>query len=320
MSAYPFADQSRRYDGRYPSSGYSGGPNKGVLHTTEGASLPGYDNGAKAPHFTLLPDTKTRTVKIYQHFDTARPSRALANKSGGVQTNNDGVVQIELVGTCATGGPGMFWPGAPTWALDGVARLMRWIEQDRGIPREAARTWLPYPQSYGATAARMSPAEWDSFAGWCGHQHVPENAHGDPGQLDMAYLLGTTIEEKINMKALVYGSHDGKIWVGDGITRRHITSWPLVEQMQALTKRLGGDPTINELLVPDVLGEVQAARSDVESARDALLAVAGGDVDEQAIADALLPTLAAVVGENAGLTREDVEIALRRVLGSLDNQ
>ena len=64
-------------------------------------ACPSYDGGGKAPHFTVVPNTKTRTVTIYQHFDTNRPSRALVSKlSGGTQTNNDGCIQIELSGTC----------------------------------------------------------------------------------------------------------------------------------------------------------------------------------------------------------------------------
>lgn len=199
MSTCPFAEQ-KRYDAAYPGR-YSGGPNKGVLHTTEGGSLPAYDGGSKAPHFTVIPIMEEKRVRIVQHFDTARPARALANKAGGVQTNGDGAVQIELVGTCAVGGPGLHWPTAPRWALDGLAKLMRWIEADRGIPRRATtKPWLAYgkdprapgrvPASYGASPARMSQAEWDAFAGWCGHMHVPENSHGDPGSLDIGYLLG----------------------------------------------------------------------------------------------------------------------------------
>lgn len=210
MAVCPFADQRYRYDGAYPSSGYSGGPSKGLLHTTEGG-LPGtlqaYGGGAKAPHFTVNPITSARRVDIFQHFDTARPSRALANAAGGVQTNGDGVVQIELVGTCAIGGPGMFWPGAPQWALDGLARLMRWIEADRGIPRRSALVWLPYPESYGASRARMTQAQWDAFAGWCGHQHAAENLHGDPGVLPIAYLLGEDEDLDANQNRLLVEAH-----------------------------------------------------------------------------------------------------------------
>jgi hypothetical protein len=34
----------------------------------------------------------------------------------------------------------------------------------------------------------MTFAQWRSFYGWCGHQHVPENVHGDPGSLPWAAI------------------------------------------------------------------------------------------------------------------------------------
>src|SRR6478735_2094812 len=185
MSVCSFANQSYRYDKHYPNSRYTGGPNKGVLHTTEGATLPGYDGGAKAPHFTVKANLRTKTVTVYQHFDTNRPSRALVNKDGGTQTNNDGCIQIELVGSCSKSYAAkhglIYWPEAPKWALDGLKKLMRWIEKDRGIPRKAAPLWLNYgvdarrpgvsPASYGNSPARMSQREFDNFAGWLGHMH-----------------------------------------------------------------------------------------------------------------------------------------------------
>jgi hypothetical protein len=35
----------------------------------------------------------------------------------------------------------------------------------------------------------MSDIVWTRFNGWCGHQHVPNNDHGDPGNIDIGYLL-----------------------------------------------------------------------------------------------------------------------------------
>lgn len=196
MAKYPKASQAYRYDSIHRSGGYTGGPAKGVLHTTEGGSLPSYDGGSKAPHFTALPDRATRTVRVYQHYDTARPSRALANAAGGVQTNNDGVIQIELVGTCdartAAAHPSwIYWAQAPYWALDPVRDLMAWVEDEHGIPAVSTpRPWLPGGQGYGAkTPARMTQTEWDRFSGWAGHMHVPENLHSDPGAIDIRYLL-----------------------------------------------------------------------------------------------------------------------------------
>jgi hypothetical protein len=196
MGVCPFADQSQRFDSSFPTQVYRGGPSKGVLHSTETSGWPGYANGSMAPHFTVRVYLAQRKVVIRQHFDTKRPSRALVDGPNPVQTNNDGTVQVELIGTCdkATAErSGLFyWPDAPTWVLDELAKLMRWIEADRGVKRKTTnRPWLPYPKSYGnANGQRMTIAEWDAFDGWCGHQHVPDgNDHGDPGDLNIGYLL-----------------------------------------------------------------------------------------------------------------------------------
>ena len=204
MATCPFADQSRRYDSRYGGR-YTSGPYKGLLHTTETRSLPSYGSGASAPHFTILPDLGRRRMTYYQHYDTARPARALRNLSGGVQTNGDSVIQIELVGTCDPAylrkyGGCILWPSAPTWALDGVKRLMVWLEDVHRIPAvSTSRPWVPYPRSYAnGGGQRMGQSEWDRFAGWCGHQHVPENTHGDPGNINIGYLLDrgrSTVED-----------------------------------------------------------------------------------------------------------------------------
>ena len=52
-----------------------------------------------------------------------------------------------------------------------------------------APDFLPYPASYGASPARFTPEEWNHFVGICGHQHVPENVHGDPGNIDIQRVL-----------------------------------------------------------------------------------------------------------------------------------
>jgi hypothetical protein len=35
----------------------------------------------------------------------------------------------------------------------------------------------------------MSGRAWNAFKGVCGHGHVPENLHGDPGAIDFATLI-----------------------------------------------------------------------------------------------------------------------------------
>lgn len=165
---------------------YTGGPYKGVLHTTEtdwyrpsGANPSGtYDGYGHNyfPHATIVLEGGAGV--IYQHIPANRAARALVNAAGGVQTNNDSAVQCEIVWRAANA------PNMPRALLDAVADWMRWVESVTGVPRRAARFAPPNVN------VRMGAAEWDDFAGWCGHQHVPENSHTDPGAIDIAYLLG----------------------------------------------------------------------------------------------------------------------------------
>lgn len=195
-------------NGRYSGSDME--VNCGIIHTTEGASLYDYRNGADAPTVTAVPDFAAKKLRWHQHFDVDESARALVNKSGGVETNTANAFQIELVGTCdpsthskwtARGVSHIYWPEPPDWAVRDLASLMRWLSDQHGIPLTGMPTWRAYPASYGGgNGVRMSNAQWTAFKGWAGHQHVPENDHGDPGNLPFARILavakgGTPPEE-----------------------------------------------------------------------------------------------------------------------------
>lgn len=170
-----------------------------VLHTTEGRTLPGYGGGGSAPNLTAVPDFAAKKLRWYQHFDIETSSRALVNLRGGAETNTNNVCQVELVGTCdpkthkkwmAAGQEHIYWPDAPDWALKSVARFLAWMHEEHGVPLSGPKEWPAYPSSYGkGNGARMSAAEWNGFKGICGHLHVVENDHGDPGAIDFAALL-----------------------------------------------------------------------------------------------------------------------------------
>ncbi|MFF8485147.1 peptidoglycan-binding protein [Streptomyces antibioticus] len=197
---YPGASQAYRYQARFGGSAME--VNVVALHTTEGRSLPDYGGGASAPTLTAVPDCKARKLKWYQHFDIDTSARALLNLAGGVETNTNNVCQVEKVGTCDPGTRTkwvkaglvqdvdfIFWPDAPEWALAEVAEFLAWMNAKHGVPLSGPSSWPAYPSSYGATKARMSFAEWNAFRGVCGHMHVPENSHGDPGALDFDRLI-----------------------------------------------------------------------------------------------------------------------------------
>ncbi len=196
-------------------SGSSMEVNCGVVHTTEGMTLPTYADssgrkGAMAPTVTGVPDIAAQKIKWFQHYDVDESARALVNKLGGVLTNTANAFQVELVGTCdaskatswgksVAGKNYLYWPAAPEWALKEVAWLVKWLNVNHKIPLTCVKQWLAYgkdtrrpgvvPASYGANPYRMTFAQWQAFTGWCGHQHVPENDHGDPGSMNFLRVI-----------------------------------------------------------------------------------------------------------------------------------
>lgn len=194
---YPGADLSHWYQKAFPGDAMES--NVGVMHTTEGYTLPSYSGGAVAPNFTLVPDIAGKKLKVYQHFDFDTSSRALVNAAGGVETNTLNAVQFELVGTCDPTThkhwndkkiQHIYWPEAPDWALLEFAKVVRWAYDNHKVPMTSTVTWKAYPGSYGSkNGVRLTGAQWTKYYGWLGHQHVPENLHGDPGSFQMAKVL-----------------------------------------------------------------------------------------------------------------------------------
>ncbi|HEX6248584.1 MAG TPA: hypothetical protein VFZ64_11990 [Nocardioidaceae bacterium] len=176
-------------------------PNVNVLHTTEGTDWPGYDGGGCAPHLTAKPVIAERRLALRQHFPFTMSARALRNEAGGVETNTLNCMQLELVGTCdpahrrswgsrRAGKDYLFWPEAPRWALEELAGILAWMHQEWAVKLRAPTRWPAYPTSYAnGGGQRLTGAQWRRFYGTVGHMHVPENTHGDPGDIDIATVL-----------------------------------------------------------------------------------------------------------------------------------
>lgn len=159
-------------------------PEKVVLHSTEGGTLPSYSGGASAPQVTLDPWRRRR----YQHFPLNMPARALLNPaSTPVSENRDGAVQIEIIGY--SDGNYAVKHGNAEYDLDRLTDDdYDWLGQEIAAICEATgirpvltdKPWIEYPASWGLhTPSRMSSAEYDSFRGICAHKHVSGNDHGD---------------------------------------------------------------------------------------------------------------------------------------------
>lgn len=222
---YAKASKAQDFSRKYLGSPIK--PKTVVLHSTESTGWPGYNAGATAPHLTVMPNFKTKTVSVRQHFPINRSARALENRSGGVETNTLDAVQIELIGTCDPTThrkwktQHIFMPEAPEWFLEGVADVLKWINKSYpSVPlRDAAvRGWTAYPKSYGDAKQRLSGSEWTKAKGVLGHQHIPENAHGDPGSFPIKTLIALTKPSKPG-KAKRFGRHIlVSIWGNDGGT------------------------------------------------------------------------------------------------------
>lgn len=193
MTSYALADRRTQWFGStFSSTTFK--PNCACIHTTEGFGWPSYDGGAKAPNYTAKPDFANKKLLYRAHFEDEESSRALANTSGGVETNTANVIQIELIGTCDPANrltwsgkrvnvDYIYWPEAPDWALRDFAKWVADMNKRHGIKIVGpASGWVAYPESYGPGGQRFTYDQWRAFYGFCGHQHVPENGHGDPGK------------------------------------------------------------------------------------------------------------------------------------------
>jgi hypothetical protein len=159
---FPGANTSHKapQDGGSIVSGYAP---KVLWHDTETTGLPSYSTGY-FPNMTICNGTP------YQHIPANRAGRALKNPSGGVETNRGNVFQIEV---CGYANKVAYHPV--------MTEVSEWLREVRGTPLECSVKWKSYPDSYGATSVRLSGSAWKSYTGHLGHQHAPENDHGDPG-------------------------------------------------------------------------------------------------------------------------------------------
>lgn len=178
MARYPGARWNPLGSG---AGAFTSGPFKIVLHTTEGSTLAGalaaLGSAHSESHFVV--DDK----EVVQLIDTSEASRSLRNAPGGVQTNKDSAIQIEMVGFAAK--------PKNRAMLANTKKLLRWIEKTHGVPR----VWPagPMPMSY---AESMKPGRrpadvWDTKGGYYGHSQVPENEHWDPALTpeEMTFLM-----------------------------------------------------------------------------------------------------------------------------------
>jgi hypothetical protein len=187
------------------------GPTVVVLHTTETDNRASYSGNE--PHSEVDDDGS-----ILQYISLAKTAKALYNYPGvGVETNRrrGRIIQIELVNRAGN------ISDISDAQLDGLARFLRFVDGELPFAKAGPpQGWFGSEAASENAASRFSFEDWENFGGICGHQHVPENDHWDPGHFPLDRLLSRlgavpTPEGDLAMLTFRY-IFDGQDWVFDG--------------------------------------------------------------------------------------------------------
>lgn len=156
------------------------GPTVIVIHTTETQGRASYSGSE--PHSEI-----DRDGSIRQYISLAHTAKALYNYPGtGVETNRrrGRIFQIELVNRASE------IHDISDAQLDGLAEFLRWVDRQRPFAKTGPpQGWFGSEAASEDADARFSFDEWEDYSGICGHQHVPENDHWDPGHFPLERLL-----------------------------------------------------------------------------------------------------------------------------------
>ncbi|MFE2346495.1 peptidoglycan-binding protein [Kitasatospora cineracea] len=136
----------------------------------------------EAPHLVWDPFSG----RIAQFFPATSRSKSVVNLPGGVETNREGdiCIQIETLffPYCRVGGK-VYATVADT-PCKGLDRIMAWL-RSWGVPD----VW---PMGAPTWASNRSFTVWASQSGHYGHSQVPENEHNDPGPMPNLFAVPAT--------------------------------------------------------------------------------------------------------------------------------
>src|SRR5262249_3034802 len=158
---------------------FQGKPWRGVLHTvgdprkkprpplSVDAARNTFQGNGFWPHLTIDPNGE----RVVQHLP-------LDSSSFALQWGSDhNAIQIEIVAYPDE------TPQFTSKQLTFILNVMQQVEGAVPIPHRSGLKFLDWKDAEKPDNAqnRMKPDEWKMFSGWCGHQHVPNNDHTDPG-------------------------------------------------------------------------------------------------------------------------------------------
>jgi hypothetical protein len=154
---------------------------EGVIHTIEGSLESGLNVFREhySPHITGGLDRNGR-VRCIQHIPIGYMAAALQNLSGGVETNFESEIQIEIAGFSKD----RLWLPEPR-VVDMLAELFVVLERVVDIPLSRPFGPNPGPKPWASNSYhRRHSGQWGRIPGWYMHMEVPENEHWDAGYFD----------------------------------------------------------------------------------------------------------------------------------------
>jgi hypothetical protein len=204
--------------------------------------------------------------RLFQHIPANRSSLSLRNLDGGVQTNRDNVFQVEIACRAEE------VDSLPGEALEELARVLVWVHRVRGVPLDSTVRWVAYPRSYGSDAAqRLSGPAWDAYSGVLGHQHAPENDHGDPGDFPIDVLLGRA-------RALVGAPATSE----EAVTEQEKRDVARMVLAELRTQVFDVQPPIKQGNAGNVIGATYNKVGDVQARLSSVLTLLSGMVEDDA--------------------------------------
>lgn len=141
--------------------------------------------------------------------------------------------------------PRWYWQSLGRPSLAGLPPLWSSRYPDNTVG-SLADEWADVPASYwdGYGGLSVAVLQFTSSSRVAGHQPLDANAYRGTRQ-QLAQLLGYTQEEDMRNLILAQEKDSPKVWVGDGLFRRHVPNEKTLEDLKFWIGQQGGDATVH---------------------------------------------------------------------------
>lgn len=176
--------------------------------------------------------------------------------SGGIALTRDIVNRLRAIGYAVPLSyiPRWYWNQIGQPSLAGMPPLWSSRYPDNVIG-SIADEWADVPAHYwnGYGGLNVAILQFTSSARIAGHQPLDANAFRGTRD-ELAVLLGSQEEDPVKNLILAREQGGDALWVGDGITRRHIADSNELDGLRFWIQQRGGDNTVHDFADLRVLG------------------------------------------------------------------